>query len=69
MLHLIVMGRSKGQGDHYGLVGRHYNNVKIENRKQNLLMGSHLDNQKDNKNGMGVRLLPSRRRKKKRNIN
>jgi hypothetical protein len=59
MLHLIVMGRSKGEGDHDGQVGRHYNDVKIDNRKRTLLMGSHSENQMDKKDGslpMGVSL-------------
>ena len=33
MLHLIILGRDKGQGDHDGLVGRHYRDVKMDNRK------------------------------------
>ena len=62
MLHLIILGRDKGQGDHDGLVGRHYRDVKMDNRKRTLLMGTHADNQVDKKDGdlpMGVRLLLS----------
>ena len=60
--YLIVLGRSKGQGDLDGLVGRHFNDVKMDNRKRTLLMGSHSENQMDKKDGdlpMGVCLTPS----------
>jgi hypothetical protein len=62
MLHLIVLGRSKGQGDHDGKVGRHYNDVKMDNRRRTLLMGSNGENDMDKKDGdlpMGVRLCQS----------
>ena len=61
-LHLIVLGRQKGQGDSDGKVGRHYKDIKMDNRRRTLLMGTHGENVMDKKDGdlpMGVRPSPS----------
>ncbi len=63
-LHLIVLGRTKGQGDFDGLSGRHFNDVKMANRKRTLLIGTSGDQEMDKKDGnlpMGV--YPTRNRK------
>jgi hypothetical protein len=61
-LHLIVLDRTKGQSDHDGLVGRHYKDIKMDNRRRTLLMGTHGDNEMDKKQSglpMGVYSTPS----------
>jgi hypothetical protein len=60
--HLIVLGPPKGQGDCDGLVGRHYKDIKMDNRKRTLLIGTLRDNEMDKKEGdlpMGVELKSS----------
>ena len=60
-LPVIVLGRHKRQGDHDGPAT--YNDVKMDNRKRTLLMGTHGENEMDKKEvdlPMGVRRLKSR---------
>jgi hypothetical protein len=62
MLHLTVLGRSKGQGDLDNMVGRHYKDIRMDYRKRTLLIGTHGENEMDKKNGdlpMGVLLRES----------
>jgi hypothetical protein len=48
-----VLGRELNQGDDDGQTGRHFNDVKLDNRSRTLLPGNHGDQSSDKaKNGL-----------------